>query len=236
MAGPPTHRKYEWRCHVCKFCEAHSDGAEFLETWLATGSKSLEEIADYFNTHEYWQDKHEPFTYQKLYNHREKHLSNTQDILKRARQDATDGNATLERSVIDAMTGLHALQQQALEAIGRGEIKIEDPDTYMKLIKTQQGLLGGGKIEINIGAAQRMPLLPNELLMALMQSVAEFVPASKQLDWRRSMDDKLLPVFMDYVTKNNPQLGPGIIEDAIVIKEQEQEHQDERETPPSTTE
>lgn len=231
-------RKYEWRCHVCKFCEAHPDGAEFLESWLVLGSKSLQEIADYFNEHEYWNDKHEPFTYYKLQSHRDKHLTNTQEIMKRAKQDAMDGNVTLERSVIDSMTGLHALQQQALEAITGGDIKVEDADTYLKIIAAQQKLLGGDKVEINIGGQRAQPILPQELLGGLMGIVAEFVPSHKQLEWRRAIDDRLLPGFIDYMTKNHPQLGPGQIEDAIIVPEPEpeQEKHHERQEPPDTTE
>ncbi len=204
-------RRFEGRCHVCQFIRAEPEFGELLEAQLCDVNYDNARIAEWFNERfgqNHWTDDHgnnkwdwkydwKILDNKKLRTHLKNHISDSQEIYRRAREKGMTGNITLEKNVMDMLTVGDALFEGGAMRVANGDIRVQSLQDLMKVMEMQHKMLGGDKVEIKIGGTGGLNI-PPQLITSMMQVMQEFVPIDKRLEFRARLDEKVFPLFRQY--------------------------------------
>lgn len=204
-------RRYEGRCHLCQFVRENPEMGELLEARILDRLTDDQEVANYFNDRfDFFKEKKGSHSklldLKKIRTHKAKHLSNHQEIYARAQQKGLTGNITLERSVMDQLTVLEALEDAGSNRVAQGDIKVDSLSDLLRVYEYKSKLLGGDKIEIKVGGQGGLNI-PPQLLTSIVGVMQRFVSPHQQVEFRQALDSEVFPEFRRYAEQYEESTG-----------------------------
>lgn len=222
MAGL-VKRYHEGRCYICQYLEYDEEMGNLLEAWLVDTNKDAADICDYFNNRfgmiegpegEQVQVEEGPIrdnkwrwlTPKMLRTHSAKHMTNHQEIFKRARQNGMIGNISLERSVRDQLAVLEALKESGTIKVMNGEIQVDTLSQLLNVFDYEHKVLGGDKVEIKVGGAGGLNI-PPDMLTSIIGVMRQFIDPRDQVAFRKKLDEEVFPIFKRYAEGYESETG-----------------------------
>ncbi len=202
-------RNFEPKCHVCQFIRHEPEIGEMIEAWIISDDFDNRKVADWLN------DRYDQATYgdwiykwidtKKIRTHKEKHLTDSQEIYRRAQEKGLTGR-TLEAVAARQMTAMQALSDRAVQKIQSGEIQPNTLNDALGIFERHWKLMGGGdNININLGTSGQGVMLPPQLFGKMISVMNEFVPEDNRAALRKKLDEEVYPEFAAYVEEFESQ-------------------------------
>jgi hypothetical protein len=220
---PLTLRRFESRCHICKFIQDEPEFGSMLEAQLLDPSYDNHQVADWFNrkfgmlineedpSKWSWKPDWKVIDQKKIRTHLQNHVTDQQEMLRRARERGITGNITLERNVMNMISITDALVEGGAMKVADGSIQVNSLSDLMKVMEIQHKFLGGDKVEITVGGTGGVNMPPN-LIMMIIQTMEEFIPQEKRQQFRLALDQKVFPEWAKYAERWEHETGRKIDE------------------------
>ncbi len=220
---PIASRRFEARCHLCQFIQAEPEFGNLLEAQLIDPNYDNYQVTDFFNKRFgqiHWTDDHgqemwewkpdwKPFDLKKVRTHLAKHVTDLQEVVKRARERGLTGNITLEKNVMNMLIVTDALLETGTQKVMTGNIQIDSLNDLLKVMEIQHKFLGGDKVEIKIGGSGGLNI-PPQFIMSMFNVMGKFVDPHMQQEFRKALDDQVFPEFARYAEQWEQEHGRPI--------------------------
>jgi hypothetical protein len=220
---PLAERRFEPRCHICRFIREEPEFGQLYEAQLLDPSYDNVEVTNQVNRkfgQIVWTDDHgnekwewkpdwRVIDQKKVRTHLDKHVTDFHTILRRARERGMTGNITLEKNVMNMLTISDALLEAGTMKVMTGDIQINSLNDLLKVMEIQHKFLGADKVEIKIGGGGGLNI-PPQFLQMMFTVMAEFVDPHRQQEFRMKLDEMVFPEFVKYAEQWEAEHGRPI--------------------------